>query len=394
MPGYWQEAPGQGYQRISGYWMPDHLQETTYLPQPPNSVDTGPTSPAPDANGFWVPGTWQWRDDRYVWQPGYWVAYQPDWIWVPATYSWTPRGWVYVPGYWDYPLARRGLVFSPVYFARPVAVYQPAICVDAGVFGVSLFARPAYGHYYFGDYYDDHYVALGIRPWFYYNSPRVGYDPLFGYYRWYHVSRLGERQWDVNLVGWHDYYRVHAEMRPPHTWAAQQVLLASREGQMRPDFAQLRLVGDVHVVARLPGVSVRLGVVSEGERAHIQMAARENVPLRGGTPANGARWDGRCPRPRTREPGGDAQLPPAQPAGRLPCPRRRAAPGRRPLSLPAGPMPRPASPTPAIRGEKAARAAVVPNRKPQPQVPLSPRERAGVRGRHEKRGAAEFSWYP
>lgn len=277
MPGYWQDAQGQGFQRVSGYWMPERVEETTYLPQPPQSIEAGPTSAAPAANQFWVPGSWQWRGDRYAWQPGYWTTYQSDWIWVPATYAWTPRGYVYVPGYWDYPLARRGLAFSPVYFAQPVAVYRPAICLDAGVFGVSLFCRPAYGHYYFGDYYDDRYVALGIRPWFYYNTPRVGYDPLFGYYRWYHVDRMGEREWDRHLVGWHDYYRGHPEMRPPHTWVEQQRLMASPEGRMRADIGQLRLVGDVHVVARLPGASVRLAVVSPGERAHLQMAARENV---------------------------------------------------------------------------------------------------------------------
>ena len=277
MPGYWQPAQGQGFQRISGYWMPAQVQETTYLPQPPQSLDSGPTSNPPGPNYFWISGHQQWLGDRYVWQPGYWAAYQSDWIWVPATYSWTPRGWVYVPGYWDYPLARRGLVFSPVYFAGPVAVYRPAICLDAGVFGVSLFCRPAYGHYYFGDYYDDRYVEFGIRPWFYYNSPRVGFDPLYGYYRWYHVDHMGEREWNHHLVGWHDYYRTHPDMRPPHTWAAQQRLLASREGQMRPDIARLRLVGDVHVVARLPGASVRLQVVSAGERAHIQEGARASV---------------------------------------------------------------------------------------------------------------------
>ena len=277
MPGYWQEAPGQGYQRVSGYWMPVQAQDTTYLPQPPQSVEAGPTSPAPGTNQFWVSGHWQWRGDRYVWQPGYWTSYQSDWIFVPPTYAWTPRGWVYVPGYWDYPLARRGLVFSPVYFARPVPYYQPAICVDAGVFGVSLFCRPTYGHYYYGDYYDDHYVEFGIHPWFYYNSPRVGFDPLFGYYRWYHVDHMGEREWGVHLVGWHDYYRMHPDMRPPRTWAAQERLLASPEGRMRPDIAQLRLVGDVHVVARLPGASVRLAVVSPGERAHLQAAARESA---------------------------------------------------------------------------------------------------------------------
>ena len=145
------------------------------------------------------------------------------------------------------------------------------------MFSVSLFCRPAYGHYYFGDYYDDRYVALGIRPYFYYNSPRVGYDPLFSYYRWYHVDRMGEREWDRHLIGWHEYYRGHPDMRPPHTWAAQQRLLASRAGMGRPDIAQLRMVGDVHVVARLPGASVRLQVVSPGERAHIQEAARASV---------------------------------------------------------------------------------------------------------------------
>ena len=277
MPGYWKEAPGQGYQRISGYWMPSHLQETTYLPQPPQSLETGPTSNPPGSNYFWVPGHQQWIGDRYAWQPGYWTAYQPDWIWVPATYCWTPGGWVYVPGYWDYPLARRGLVFSPVYFARPVAYYRPAICLDAGVFSVSLFCRPAYGHYYFGDYYDARYAEFGIHPYFYYNSGRLGYDPLFSYYRWYHVDRMGERDWDRHLVAWHDYYRGHPDMRPPHTWAEQERLLASPGGRARADIAQLRMVGDVHVVARMPGASVRLSVVSPAERVHIQEAARASV---------------------------------------------------------------------------------------------------------------------
>jgi hypothetical protein len=36
-------------------------------------------------------------------------------------------------------------------------------------------------------------------------------------------------------------------------------------------------VGDVHVVARMPGASVRLQVVSGAERAHIQEAARASV---------------------------------------------------------------------------------------------------------------------
>jgi len=272
MPGYWQAAPGQGYQWVSGYWMPARLEEATFLPQPPQSIEAGPTSAQPGGNFFWIGGHWQWVGTHYVWQPGYWSACQPDWVWVPASYYWCPRGWVYVPGYWDYPLARRGLAFSPVYFAGPVAVYRPAVCLDVGAFSISLFARPAYCHYYFGDYYDDRYVAWGIRPWFYYSSPRFGYDPLYTYYRWYHVEHLGERQWDDHLRGWHEYYRGHPDMRPPHTLAEERALLASPAGRNRPDLQQLRMAHDIHQAG-----GARLQAVSAAERAQLHQAARETV---------------------------------------------------------------------------------------------------------------------
>ena len=119
MPGYWQDVPGQGYQRISGYWMPAQVEETTYLPQPPQSIDTGPTSAAPGSNYFWVPGHWQW-DDRLAMSGSRAIGPHTSLTGSGCRppIAWTPRGWVYVPGYWDYPLARRGLVFSPVYFCR------------------------------------------------------------------------------------------------------------------------------------------------------------------------------------------------------------------------------------------------------------------------------------
>jgi len=275
MPGYWQEAAGQGYQWISGYWMPAQTQETTFMPQPPQSVEAGPNSDPPSENHFWVPGNWQWHETRYAWQAGYWSRCQPDWIWVPATYYWCPRGWVYVPGYWDYPLARRGLVFSPVYFVRPVAFYRPAVCLDVGAFGISFFCRPSYCHYYFGDYYDDRYVAMGIRPWFYYNSPRHGYDPLYSYYRWYHVDHLGERQWDQHLHGWHDYYRGHPDMRPPHTLAAQQMLFANHATQSRPDFQQLHTTHDIHQFGGRTNAFVKLQPVSQVQRTQFNLAAKE-----------------------------------------------------------------------------------------------------------------------
>ncbi len=275
MPGYWQNNQGQ-YQWISGYWMPAHLEETTFMPQPPPSIDNGPTSPQPDENHFWVAGHQQWYDGRYVWQPGYWAVSQPDWIWVPASYYWCPSGWVYVPGYWDYPLARRGIVFSPVYFARPVAYYRPAICIDVGVLSFSLFSRPAYCHYYFGDYYDDRYLAFGIRPW-YYNGPHYGHDPLYGYYRWYHEDHLGEREWGRHLAGWHEYYRVHPDMRPPHTLAAERALVASGAMRTRPDAHQLYMAQDVHHLDSRAAGAMRVQPVSAAQHAQLTQAARETV---------------------------------------------------------------------------------------------------------------------
>lgn len=275
MPGYWKDNEGQGYQWVTGYWMPAHLQEATFMPQPPQSMDSGPNAPQPSADHFWVPGHWQWYDGRgYLWQPGYWAVAQPDWIWVPATYYWCPSGWVYVPGYWDYPLARRGLVFSPVYFAGPVAYYRPAVCLDVGVLSFSLFCHPAYCHYYFGDYYDDHYVVIGIRPWFYFNGPRHGYDPIFGYYRWYHEVHMGERDWGNHLAGWHEYYRTHPDMRPPHSLAEQRAMMAHGLAG-RPDARQLYMARDVHQAGAVGGA--RLRQVSPAEHAQLTQAARETT---------------------------------------------------------------------------------------------------------------------
>ena len=275
MPGYWQDVPGQGYQWISGYWMPAHLEEATYLPQPPQSLDTGPTSAAPGPNYFWIQGHWQWHGIHYVWQPGYWAAYQPDWIWVPATYAWTPRGWVYVPGYWDYPLARRGLVFSPVYFAGPVAVYRPAICLDAGAFSISLFCPPDLWPLLLRRLLRRSLRGVGHSALVYYNSPRYGYDPLFTYYRWYHVEHMGETAMGPAI--WSAGTSTIAPIRTcvrRTPWRPSALLLASRAGRARPDLQQLRMARDIHEAAVR---SLRLQAVSAAEHAQLHEAAKQTV---------------------------------------------------------------------------------------------------------------------
>jgi hypothetical protein len=160
-----------------------NVSEVEYLPEPPATVEVGPNRAAPSADQTWLPGSWVWQQNRYAWRPGFWAAVQPDWVWTPAHYVYTPRGYVFVDGYWDYSVARRGVLFAPVYFTartytRPGFSYSPAMVINLGAFVDNLFFRPRYQHYYFGDYYAANYHNAGYFPSYSVNSSRYGYDPI------------------------------------------------------------------------------------------------------------------------------------------------------------------------------------------------------------------------
>jgi hypothetical protein len=216
--GYWAEAEG-GWQWVPGFWTASDVQEVSYLPEPPETIEQGPSIEQPSENHFWVPGNWAWDADHYDWQPGYWARIQPDWVWVPAHYVWCPSGYVFVSGYWDVPVVRRGCLFAPVYF-QPI-VYQrhyhftPRICWSTHLLTHHLWVRPSYYHYYFGDYYADRYADWGIRPWYLsFTFGRTSYDPLFSYYRWHHR----DRDWDREVRTRHDHYVRNESLRPPRTY--------------------------------------------------------------------------------------------------------------------------------------------------------------------------------
>ncbi len=190
VPGYWSQEEG-GWQWVPGFWMADTQQDVQYVPQPPASVDSGPSVPAPDNDSIYIPGCWLYRDDDYLWRPGYWSAGSDDWTWTPACYRWTPAGYTYVDGYWDYPLVNRGLLFAPVAFnvslwSNPDWYYQPNYCVNVGYPGflASLFLRPAWCSYYYGNYFAPFYGGFGFYPWLTY-GPRF-FDPLFGFAAFHH----------------------------------------------------------------------------------------------------------------------------------------------------------------------------------------------------------------
>ena len=235
--GYWNPS-GDGAQWTSGYWADAASTEREYLPEPPATAEAGPNieQPSPDYN--WLPGSWTWQQNRYAWRPGFWAAGQENWDWVPPYYQWTPRGYVYIDGYYDYPVERRGVLFSPVYFSSNVYgrrgfSYSPSLAINLAGFTNHLFLRPQYGHYYFGDYYGSNYSMSGYFPWYAYGSSGFGYDPFYAQQRWQHRRDDG---WAQQVENEYHHRRDHDDARPPRTWSAQEDLLVKGQSNDRSLF--------------------------------------------------------------------------------------------------------------------------------------------------------------
>lgn len=232
VPGHWTAADG-AFQWVSGFWAGAQLHEVQMLPDPPETLEIGPSSPAPGANYFWVPGCWTWNNSAYGWRAGYWYAGQANWVWIPDRYCYTPQGVVFVNGYWDYPIARRGLLFAPVYWSQPVWgapgwSYRPYSVVDTGLLLSALFFNRHHHHYYYGHgnwRHHDHF-----RPWWDNGGRGRGYDPFCAYHRWHdgrnrddwansHRQNFNRYQQDFNRPGG----------RPRSTQLVSRVDLAQRQ---------------------------------------------------------------------------------------------------------------------------------------------------------------------
>lgn len=248
VPGYWSQTSG-GYQFVSGFWASTQVAELEYLPPPPNSLEEGPSSPAPGETYFYIPGHWVYSGNDYQWQPGYWAVNQENWVWNPAHYVWTPRGCVYQAGYWDYDIPYRGVVFTPVYYQQPVYrnaqySYRPQYVVETGLgLFVHLFVRPNYGQYYFGDYYGPTYTS-NYQPWSTYYQGQRSYDPFYTNYR-----VRGQAGNNVNVLSWivnqHQVFAQNDRYRPAATIAAQRNFLnASGSANLDQTILRLANLGD------------------------------------------------------------------------------------------------------------------------------------------------------
>lgn len=287
VPGYW-VAVDSGYQWVSGFWAGAELAEIQYLPPPPESIESGPSAPAPAENHFYIPGHWVYQNGAYRWRPGFWSPLHENWVWVPAQYIWTPRGTVFRQGYWDYDIAYRGIVFTPVYYRQPVYrseqfVYRPRYTIDTGLnLLVHMFVRPDVRQYYFGDYYGPRYAEV-FQPWVVRYQQPTFYDPFYAHYRSRGVGQ------EANLLAWvtnqHQVFATSERIRPARTIADQQQLMQTvADTDLDPTILRLAAVGEaIENLADDPDANFRFQPLSEDEVVQIRDSTqplRELVQMR------------------------------------------------------------------------------------------------------------------
>lgn len=292
VPGYWHQVPG-GFQWVSGFWMTEQNEELAYLPEPPASLDVGPSTSAPTESHFWVPGCWYYVGGGYRWRAGFWSPCYDEWVWVPDRYVWTPFGFVFRPGYYDRRLPDRGCLFAPVRFAhvhywhRPRVFFTPSFVIDTGPLALHLFVRPTYCHYYFGDFYAAHYTGWGFRPWytcdFRYRSTYC-YDPLLVFYVGYH-RRHGRIDYCDRLASWNRYYRDHEHHRPPRNARDLDRFVAQhgRDDRHREVVKNVSLGRKLDDVVKEPRGERQFRRITEQERTEkvkVSKDARELVKFR------------------------------------------------------------------------------------------------------------------
>jgi hypothetical protein len=113
------------------------------------------------------------------------------------------------------------VLFAPVYFPRhyyerPGFSYSLSVAVDIGNLEFGLFTCPRYNHYYFGDYYDNLYIGIGIFPWYECRTRHSWYDPIYEHDRWRHHKV--DRDWDNHERHEYDRRRDDKDLRPPRTY--------------------------------------------------------------------------------------------------------------------------------------------------------------------------------
>jgi hypothetical protein len=266
IPGYWNRVP-QGWQWVPGFWIPTaRAGQIEYLPQPPELVDTEPPADMTVSDEIWVPPCYYWQGNSYILRSGYWLVPNDDWVWCPSHYSWTPYGYVFVSGYWDHVLTTRGILYAPVYFPRRFHrflgyTYSLGVIVDVGNLEFDLFSYPRYCHYFFGDYYSDFYIGLGIYPWFDFEIRHGWYDPIFVYDRWHYRRTIPH--WSQHIAQEYTLRRSDRTLRPPRTYRELEAGISKTPERQRANF---QMVEPLQTYVERKNTPLEFSRMSNGER--------------------------------------------------------------------------------------------------------------------------------
>jgi hypothetical protein len=328
VPGYWSQVTG-GWEWVAGFWTPAGIQDIEYLPAPPVFEYVQPPGPPPSPDNIWVPSCQYWYQGRYVQRPGYWLAAHQDWVWVPSHYIWTPRGYVFCDGHWDYPLENRGVLFAPVYlppsvYGRSGFSYSPSIVIDIGMLQVNLFTYPRYSHYYFGDYYDDAYLSIGIFPRYEVERIHTWYDPIYVYDRWHHHQ--DEPRWEEHERHEYDLRHADKDLRPPRTYHEMEIRQAKLPEQQQNNF---RMAEPLTVVAANKETSLKF--------EHINAKAQQKIATQATAvhafSAKRNRWESTLASQKTVQPPTEHKGPVTQPSEHkepVPAPEEHKGPVTQP----------------------------------------------------------------
>jgi WXXGXW repeat (2 copies) len=274
IPGYWNKVP-KGWQWVPGFWIPTaRAGQIEYLPQPPELADVEPPADTTISGEIWVPPCYFWRENHYILRSGYWLVPQDNWVWIPAHYAWTPYGYVFVAGYWDHVLTTRGVLYAPVYFPRHFHRYPGYTCslgvvVDLGNLEFGLFSYPRYCHYFFGDYYSDFYIGLGIYPWFDFEVRHSWYDPIFVYDRWHYRRTIP--YWGQHIEQEYALRRANSALRPPRTYRELETRFSRTSERQRTN---VRMVEPLQTYVDSKSAPFQFSRMSNGERD--RMLSRTN----------------------------------------------------------------------------------------------------------------------
>src|SRR5262249_13328315 len=91
-------------------------RESPVIPrEPPPVIDEVPPDQKPEGeNVQWIPGYWQWDDERndFIWVSGVWRDVPPGRQWVPGFYHQVEGGYQWVAGYWQ-PVDQQDVTYLP-----------------------------------------------------------------------------------------------------------------------------------------------------------------------------------------------------------------------------------------------------------------------------------------